>query len=234
MLEVNNIDVSYDGLKVLRDISLEVEKNHAVAIVGPNAAGKTTTFKTIVGLLKPDNGSIHFEGKKIDGRRADEILAEGIALVPEGRLLFPDLSVRENLEMGAKIRGGIKNAQDTLEWVLNMFPILEERTKQMAGSLSGGEQQMLAIGRALMSDPKLLLLDEPSQGLAPMLVERVFEAMDEIGVEGKSVLISEQNVRLALDFCDDAYILENGRIAMKGKGCDLIDDDYIRESYLGL
>jgi len=205
-----------------------------VAIIGPNAAGKTTLFKTIAGLLKPKAGTIELEGTRIDGMAPHKILKKGIALVPEGRLIFSDLSVRDNIEVGAHIHGGAKNAQDTLDWVYQLFPILKERSDQAGGSLSGGEQQMLAIARALMSKPTVLLLDEPSQGLAPIIVEKVFEAMEEIRKSGTSILVSEQNVRLALDFCDRGYILENGQIMMQDQACNLITNDHVKEAYLGI
>jgi branched-chain amino acid transport system ATP-binding protein len=231
---VNNIDVFYDGLQALRGVSLEVRENENVALIGPNAAGKSTTFKTIVGLMTPKLGSIQFNGEEIGGLKPNKILEKGISMVPEGRLIFPDMKVYENLQLGAYQRGNIDESDETLEWVYQLFPILKERKDQMGGSLSGGEQQMLAIGRALMSKPKLLLLDEPSQGLAPMLVETVFKAMEEIGGGGTSVLLSEQNVALALDFSNRGYILESGNIVMQDESCNLINNDHVRESYLGV
>lgn len=231
---MSNIHASYSSLPVLKDISLRVEENERVAIIGPNAAGKTTTFKTITGLLKPKSGTIELNGERIDGLPPHKILRKGICLVPEGRMIFPDLSVEDNIELGAHIHGGAKNVPDTLEWVYQLFPILKERSDQSGGSLSGGEQQMLAIGRALMSKPKVLLLDEPSQGLAPIVVEKVFSAMEEIRKSGTAILVSEQNVRLALNFCDRGYILENGQILMEDKACNLIDDNHVREAYLGI
>lgn len=234
LLEVNNIHASYSSLPVLKDISLRLEENERVAIIGPNAAGKTTTFKTIAGLLKPKSGTIELNGERIDGLPPHKILKRGICLVPEGRMIFPDLSVEDNIELGAHIHGGAKKVPDTLEWVYKLFPILKERCDQSGGSLSGGEQQMLAIGRALMSKPKVLLLDEPSQGLAPIIVEKVFSAMEEIRKSGTSILVSEQNVRLALNFCDRGYILENGQIVMEDQACNLIDDKHVKEAYLGI
>lgn len=234
LLRINNINVSYNSIPVLKDVSLRLDENERVAIIGPNAAGKTTTFKTIAGLVKLQSGTIELNGERIDGLAPHKILKKGISLVPEGRLIFPDLSVEDNIQVGAHIHGGTKNVQETLEWVYQLFPILKERSGQAGGSLSGGEQQMLAIGRALMSRPKLLLLDEPSQGLAPIIVEKVFAAMEEIRKSGTSILVSEQNVRLALEFCDRGYILENGQMVMEDQSCNLIEDDYVRESYLGI
>jgi len=231
---VNNVDAGYGSIQVLRDVSISLGKNERVAIIGPNAAGKTTMFKTIMGILKPKAGEITFEGERIDGLTANKILEMGIALVPEGRMIFPDMNVADNLELGAYIHGGAKNTPDVLEWVFQLFPILKERKDQLGGSLSGGEQQMLAIGRALMSKPRVLLLDEPSQGLAPIIVKTVFEAMEEIRKKGASILVSEQNVRLALDFCDRGYIIENGRIIIQDKACDLIANKHVKEAYLGI
>ncbi|MFW9845938.1 MAG: ABC transporter ATP-binding protein [Candidatus Thorarchaeota archaeon] len=234
LLEVNNLDVGYNSIPVLRDVSISLGKHERVALIGPNAAGKTTTFKTIMGMLKPTAGIIELEGERIEGKSPNKILEMGLALVPEGRMIFPDMNVLDNIELGAYIHGGAKNASDTLEWVYQLFPILKERKDQMGGSLSGGEQQMLAIGRALMSKPRVLLLDEPSQGLAPIIVKTVFDAMEEIRKSGTSILVSEQNVRLALDFCDRGYILENGRIVMEDQACNLITDDHVKEAYLGI
>jgi len=231
---VSNVNAGYGSIDVLRDVSISLGKNERVAIIGPNAAGKTTMFKTIMGILKPKAGEITFEGKRIDGLSANKILEMGIALVPEGRMIFPDMNVSDNLELGAYIHGGAKNTQDILEWVYQLFPILAERKDQLGGSLSGGEQQMLAIGRALMSKPRVLLLDEPSQGLAPIIVKTVFDAMEEIRKKGTSILVSEQNVRLALDFCDRGYILENGKVVLQDQACDLITNEHVREAYLGI
>lgn len=234
LLKVSNIDVGYGTIPVLRDVSISLGKNERVAIIGPNAAGKTTTFKAIMGMLKPKAGTIEFEGERIDSINTNKILNMGLALVPEGRMIFSDMNVLDNIELGAYIHGGAKNISDTLEWVYQLFPILKERKDQLGGSLSGGEQQMLAIGRALMSKPKVLLLDEPSQGLAPIIVKTVFNAMEEIRESGTSILVSEQNVRLALDFCDRGYILENGKIVMEDQACDLITNKHVKEAYLGI
>jgi branched-chain amino acid transport system ATP-binding protein len=234
LLEVSNIDVYYGAIQVLRDISISLGKNDRVAIIGPNAAGKTTTFKAIMGMLKPKAGTIELEGTRIDGMNTNKILEMGLALVPEGRMIFPDMNVLDNIELGAYIHGGAGKTSDTLEWVYQLFPILKERKDQMGGSLSGGEQQMLAIGRALMSKPRVLLLDEPSQGLAPIIVKTVFEAMEEIRKTGTSILVSEQNVRLALDFCDRGYILENGQVVMEDEACNLITNKHVKEAYLGI
>lgn len=234
LLKVNSIDVFRGAAHVLRGVTLEVRKNERVAIIGPNAAGKTTTFMTIAGLLKPKAGSIELLGERIDLLAPNKILTRGIALVPEGRMIFPEMKVIENLELGAYIHGGLKGIPETVEWVYQLFPILKEREDQAGASLSGGEQQMLAIGRALMSKPKLLLLDEPSQGLAPIVVKKVFDAMEEIRKSGTSILVSEQNVRLALDFCDRGYILENGSVVLQDQACDLINNDHVRQAYLGI
>jgi len=234
LLEVNNIHAGYNSIPVLRDVSISLGKNERVALIGPNAAGKTTTFKTVMGLLKPKKGTVELEGERIDGLSPNKILEKGLALVPEGRMIFPDMNVHDNIELGAYIKGGAKNAGDTLDWVYQLFPILKERSGQLGGSLSGGEQQMLAIGRALMSKPRVLLLDEPSQGLAPIIVKTVFEALEEIRKSGTSILISEQNVRLALEFCDRGYILENGQIVMEDQACNLITDSHVKEAYLGI
>ncbi|MFW9801759.1 MAG: ABC transporter ATP-binding protein [Candidatus Thorarchaeota archaeon] len=234
LLKVSNIDVFYNSLQVIHNLSFGVDTGERVALIGPNAAGKSTVFKTIVGLLKPASGRIDFMEERIDGMKPNRILEKGLALVPEGRMIFPQMKVHENLLVGAHIRGAINEDDDTLEWVYQLFPVLKERKNQMGGSLSGGEQQMLAIARALMSKPKLLLLDEPSQGLAPMLVETVFKAMEEIGGEGTSVLVSEQNVKLALDFCNRGYILENGHLVLEDLSNSLMKNPHVKEAYLGL
>jgi branched-chain amino acid transport system ATP-binding protein len=231
---VSNVNVAYGSIDVLRDVCISLGKNERVALIGPNAAGKTTMFNTIMGLLKPKSGEIELEGKRIEGLKTNKILEMGLALVPEGRMIFSDMSVLDNIQLGAYIHGGVKNTSDILEWVYQLFPILKERKDQLGGSLSGGEQQMLAIGRALMSKPRVLLLDEPSQGLAPIIVKKVFDAMEEIRKSGTSILVSEQNVRLALDFCDRGYILENGRVVIEDQACDLISNKHVREAYLGI
>lgn len=231
---MNKVNVGYGSIDVLRDVSLSLGKNERVALIGPNAAGKTTMFNTIMGLLKPKSGEIELEGNRIDGMNTNKILEMGLALVPEGRMIFSDMNVLDNIELGAYIHGGVKNTPDVLEWVYQLFPILKERKDQLGGSLSGGEQQMLAIGRALMSKPRVLLLDEPSQGLAPIIVKKVFEAMEEIRKSGTSILVSEQNVRLALDFCDRGYILENGRVVIEDQACNLISNKHVKEAYLGI
>ena len=234
LLKVNNVSAGYGSIPVLKDVTISLGKNERVALIGPNAAGKTTMFKTIMGMIKPKAGTIELEGTRIDSMNTNKILEKGLALVPEGRMIFPDMNVLDNIELGAYIHGGAKNAEDTLEWVYQLFPILKERKDQMGGSLSGGEQQMLAIGRALMSKPRVLLLDEPSQGLAPIIVKTVFEAMEEIRKSGTSILVSEQNVRLALDFCDRGYILENGQVVIEDQACDLITNKHVKEAYLGI
>lgn len=234
MLEVKNLEVSYGDVQVLWDVSFKVEPETITVVLGPNGAGKTTTVKTIAGLLKPKAGNITFEGEDITSKKPYQIIEKGIGLVPEGRLLFPRLTVKENLLMGAYIKRAREKLDETLEWVYEIFPILKERSKQKAGTLSGGEQQMLAIGRSLMSRPKLLMLDEPSLGLAPILVTKVFEIVERLRSEGVTILLVEQNVRHALELADMAYVLETGRIIMEGKAKELLHDDYIKKAYLGM
>jgi branched-chain amino acid transport system ATP-binding protein len=234
LLKVNNINVFYGDFHVLRDVSLEVNKQENVVMLGSNGAGKSTLFKTIIGLLHPISGSIEFLGERIDKLKPNKVLEKGIVLVPEGRLIFPEMSVIENLELGAYTRKARDKKEDSLEWVFQLFPILKERKKQLAGSLSGGEQQMLAIGRALMSSPRLILLDEPSLGLAPMIVSKLFQVMEEISKSGTSILLSEQNVRLALEFCDRGYVIENGRVVMHDQCTWLLRNEHIKKVYLGL
>jgi branched-chain amino acid transport system ATP-binding protein len=234
LLKINNINVFYGDSPVLRDVSLEVNKQEKVAIIGSNGAGKSTLFRTIIGLLHPRSGSIEFLGERIDKLNPNKILERGIVLVPEGRLIFPEMSVIENLELGAYAPKVRDKKEDSLEWVFQLFPVLKERRKQLSASLSGGEQQMLAIGRALMSRPHLLLLDEPSLGLAPKVVSKLFQVMEEISKSGTTILLSEQNVRLALEFCGRGYVIENGRIVMHDQGARLLKNEHVRKTYLGL
>ncbi|HID86377.1 MAG TPA: ABC transporter ATP-binding protein [Anaerolineae bacterium] len=234
MLEVNGINVFYGDIQALWDVSFEVEEGELVVVVGSNGAGKTTTLKTISGLLHPDGGSIAFLGQRIDRASPHHIVELGIAHIPEGRRLFPFMTVLENLEMGAYTRRARAKRRESLGWVFQLFPILEERRDQLAGTLSGGEQQMLAIGRGLMSRPQLLMLDEPSLGLAPRLVLDVFNTVKQINEEGVTVVLVEQNVHHALELADRAYVLENGRITLQGTGRDLLENDYVKEAYLGM
>ena len=233
MLKVENINTYYEDLQALWGISLEVNAGELVALVGPNGAGKTTTLKTIVGLLKPASGAITFDGKALNREAVHKIVELGISQVPEGGGIFTGMSVLENLELGAFVPGARRFKNDSLEQVYEIFPRLNERKDQQAGTLSGGERQMLAIGRALMSKPKLLLFDEPSFGLAPILVQHMFEVIGRINKQGMTVLLVEQNVRAALDLADRAYVIENGRIVGEGKGDTLLSFESIRSAYLG-
>jgi len=233
MLKVENINTYYEDLQALWGISLEVNAGELVALVGPNGAGKTTTLKTIVGLLKPASGAITFDGKALNKETVHKIVELGISQVPEGGGIFTGMSVLENLELGAFVPSARRFKNDSLEQVYEIFPRLMERKDQQAGTLSGGERQMLAIGRALMSKPKLLLFDEPSFGLAPILVQHMFEVIGRINKQGMTVLLVEQNVRAALDLADRAYVIENGRIVGEGKGDALLSFESIRSAYLG-
>jgi branched-chain amino acid transport system ATP-binding protein len=235
VLKLDRIDVYYGNIQALWQVSLGVEAGEVVTIVGSNGAGKSTILRGITGLIKPRRGTIAFEGRRIDALSPDQIVRLGMSMVPEGRELFPRMTVRENLELGAAyIDRAYAQTAESLEWALTLFPVLRERSRQLAGTLSGGEQQMLAIGRALMSRPKLLMLDEPSLGLAPLLVAGVFRTVQQINREGVTLLLVEQNVRQSLTLAHRAYVLENGRVAMEGKGRELIADPHVKEAYLGL
>jgi len=234
MLQIEHIDVSYGDLPVLWDVSLEVGEKSIVAMVGPNGAGKTTTLKTVLGLLSPTRGEIIFLGQPITRLPTHQIVDLGLSLVPEWRGTFSTLSVLENLELGAFPRAARPQKETTLEQVYQIFPILADRKRQKAGTLSGGERQMLAIGRALMSQPKLLILDEPSLGLAPIIVETIFETISQISQAGVSILVVEQNIHLALEIAEQAYIIENGRIVQHDSGENLLHDERVREAYLGI
>ena len=223
----------YDRVQVLHGVTLRVAEGELVSVLGANGAGKSTTVRTISGLLRPVQGAITFLGERIDGRPAHEVLRRGIAQCPEGRRIFPEMTVRENLEMGAYVRGRDGAAHEDLERVFGQFPVLRERAQQLGGTLSGGEQQMLAIARALMSRPRLLLLDEPSLGLAPAMVATVFRVVDEIRRQGVTVLMVEQNAALALRMADRGYVMEGGRVVLEGKGQDLLDNADVRRAYLG-
>lgn len=236
LLEIKNIETYYDLIYAIRGTSLTVEEGGITAILGNNGAGKSTLLKTVMGLIEdqPDKGTIEFMGSRIDGLDTDKIVRMGITYVPEGREVFPELSVRENLMMGAYTRRNKKEIDEDIKRIFLYFPILKTRVHQWAGTLSGGEQQMLAIGRAMMSRPRLLLLDEPSLGLSPILVKDIFEIIKTINHEGVTILLVEQNARMALSYSDTGLILENGRFVMKGKCCDLMEDKDVREFYMGV
>ena len=234
MLELRGITAGYGHFTALWEVSLRVDAGEAVAVVGPNGAGKTTLLRVVSGVIPPRSGALLFDGVALTGRPAHEIVAHGIAHVPEGRRLFPALTVADNLKMGAYLPRARRAYQESLERVYTLFPILAERRSQRAGSLSGGEQQMLAIGRALMSRPKLILLDEPSMGLAPVMVLRVFDLIRRIREEGYTILVVEQNVRQVLKLVDRAYLLEVGRIKIEGRAAELAEQDFVRKAYVGL
>ena len=233
MLEIQNVEVSYGPLVALQGISLTIQPGEIVALVGPNGAGKSTLLKTIAGLLIPRAGVIRWQGNPVDGEPPERIVERGIALVPEGRRLFARMTVRENLELGAFTQRAQRQRRAQLEQVYTIFPRLFERERQLAGVLSGGEQQMLALGRALMGLPRLLLLDEPSLGLAPRVVESIFSILAELHREGMSLFIVEQNVQAVLALARRAYILESGRIVGEGEAQTLLQDDHVRAAYLG-
>jgi branched-chain amino acid transport system ATP-binding protein len=233
MLTLENVSVSYGAIEALTGINMQVNQGEVVTLIGANGAGKTTTLRTITSLLDPKQGRVMFEGKEISGVAAHKLLPMGIAMSPEGRGVFANLSVRENLEMGAYIRKDKKGIADDMERGFTMFPRLKEREQQKAGTLSGGEQQMLAMARALMSRPRLLLLDEPSLGLAPIVVHTIFEAIDNIRAEGTTILLVEQNANAALHHSDRAYVMETGRIVMEGDSKQLAQDPRVKEAYLG-
>lgn len=234
VLRVNGIDVFYGDLQALRGISFEVQPKEIIAMVGSNGAGKSTTLMALSGILKSRGGEIFFENQPIHLYSSSKIVEMGISQVPEGRQLFPTLTVLENLEMGARFSKAKKVKKRTMEWVFKLFPRLEERRHQLAGTLSGGEQQMLAIGRGLMACPILLMLDEPSLGLSPILVKTIFDIIKEINGQGTTILLVEQNVFHSLNLSHRGYVLENGSIAMSGTGQDLLKNQHIRQSYLGL
>ncbi len=234
MLEVSNLDVFYGKFQALRGVSLRVNEGEIVALVGANGAGKTTLLNTISGLLRPASGNVEFLGKRIDRLAPHRIVKLGISQIPEGRKLFSDMTVGENLELGAYSSGAWKRRKETLEQVYQVFPVLKERRKQSAKKLSGGEGQMVAIGRGLMSSPRLCMFDEPSYGLAPNLLAEVFEVIKHLREQGITIFLVEQNVRHTLETADRAYVLENGHIVLEGKGKDLLQDDLVKKAYLGL
>lgn len=234
MLTVDQLISGYGDVEILHEVSLEVKRGEIVALIGANGAGKTTLLKTISGLIRVWNGQIMFDGKSIRNWKSHRTVAAGLVQVAEGRKLFPNLSVRENLEMGSFIRRARRKRSKNMNNIFEMFPRLEERRRQLAGTLSGGEQQMLAIARALMAEPKLLMLDEPSLGLAPLIVENIFNVIDTINQQGMTILIVEQNAVTTLAMAHRAYVLENGRIVLSGTGEELLEDERIRTAYLGL
>ncbi len=232
MFRAEHVDVCYGDVQALWNVSLSVEDGELAALVGSNGAGKTTMLKTVVGILKPRKGTITIDNTEINTIDAHKIVEMGVVLIPEGRRLFRDMSVLENLEIGGFIDRARKIKDETMKWVFHIFPVLEERSRQTAGTLSGGEQQMLAIGRGLMSDPKLLLVDELSLGLAPLIVKNIYDTLKEINQTKKvTILVVEQNVRLALKIADRGYIIENGRIVGEGKGSDLLNSDQVKAAY---
>ena len=233
MLKVQELQVNYGGIRAVKNISFEVPDGSIVTLVGANGAGKSTTLRTIAGQVKAQAGSITYNGEELLGMPSDEIVKRGITLVPEGRRVFPDMTVLENMKIGAYLRKDKDGIEKDLKWVYELFPRLEERSWQLAGTLSGGEQQMLAVGRALMSRPKLMMLDEPSLGLAPLVVQDIFSIIREINRQGVTVLLVEQNANMALKIADLAYVLETGTITMSGTGAELLADSRVKEAYLG-
>lgn len=233
MLKINDLTVGYGAITAVKGLSLEVREGEIVSLIGSNGAGKSTTLRTVSGLLHPRTGSIEFRGEKIDSAPGHEIVAKGICHSPEGRRIFPKMTVEENLDLGAFLRKDAAAVKESRERVLELFPRLRERISQKAGTMSGGEQQMLAVGRALMGDPKLLIMDEPSMGLAPVLVDLIFETIQEIRKSGVTILLVEQNALAALRIADYAYVLESGHLKLEGDGSKLADDPAIAQAYLG-
>jgi branched-chain amino acid transport system ATP-binding protein len=231
MLKIDDLKVNYGGIEAVKGISFEVQEGSIVTLIGANGAGKSTTLRSIVSLVKPASGKIEFQGEDITGLPTNEIVSRGITLVPEGRRIFPDLTVLENLKIGAYMRSD--SIKDDLNWVFDLFPRLKEREWQPGGTLSGGEQQMLAIARALMSRPKLIMMDEPSLGLAPIIVQGVFDIIREINKQGMTILLIEQNANMALKAADIGYVMETGRITLTGTGEELANNDQVKAAYLG-
>lgn len=233
MLKIDDLHVSYGGIRALRGISLEVPDGKIVTLIGANGAGKSTTLRTISGLVKADSGSVTYDGQELLGKPINKVLEAGIAQSPEGRRVFPNLTVLENLKIGAYLRKDKDGIEKDIRWVYDLFPRLQERHWQQAGTLSGGEQQMLAVGRALMSRPKLLMLDEPSMGLAPILVEQIFKIIQTLHEAGTTILLVEQNAQAALSIADRGYVLETGKIVTSGTGTELLASPEIKKAYLG-
>ena len=234
MLELNRINTFYGKIQALRDVSLKVEDGEIVTLIGANGAGKSTTLMSICGVIHPRSGEILFDGKPIQQLPAPEIVKRGISQVPEGRLIFPELTVRENLDLGAFLRTDKKGITDDMEYVFQLFPILRERVSQTGGTLSGGEQQMLALGRALMARPRLLLLDEPSLGLAPIIIQQIFKIIQKVNEDGTTVFLVEQNANQALHIANRGYVMENGVVVMEGKAQELLSSEKVRKAYLGM
>jgi len=233
VLKIENLTVCYGGIEALKGISLEVPEGSIVTLIGANGAGKSTTLRSIMGLVKVKSGKITYQGEDITGLKTSEIVARGITLVPEGRRVFPNLTVLENLMIGAYLRNNKEEIKKDLAWVYELFPRLKERSWQLAGTLSGGEQQMLAVGRALMSRPKILMMDEPSLGLAPMIVKNIFSIIQQIHDNGVTILLIEQNANAALHIADWGYVLETGKIVLSGRGKDLLENEDVKAAYLG-
>ena len=231
MLTIKDLRVNYGGIEAVKGISFEVPEKSIVTLIGANGAGKSTTLRSITGLVKASGGSIHFDGAELLGMDTPDIVAKGITLVPEGRRVFPDMTVIENIKIGAYLRSD--SLEDDINWVYDLFPRLKERSWQLAGTLSGGEQQMLAVARALMSHPKLMMMDEPSLGLAPLIVQDIFSIIKEINKQGVTILLIEQNANMALRIADQGYVLETGRIALTGTGRELLADESVKAAYLG-
>ena len=234
MLKIEKLNFSYDGLKVLWDMDLEVSEGEIVTVVGSNGAGKSTVLKNISRLLKPDSGSLTFAGEDLTQLLSHEVVERGIVQVPEGRKIFPELTVMENLRMGSYLKGARKNRPKNLDWVFSLFPRLKERERQLGGTLSGGEQQMLAIGRGLMSNPRMLLLDEPSLGLAPLLVKNIFDIITEINRNGVTILLVEQNVYQSLRIAHRGYVIETGKVVLSDTGEKLLNDEHVKKAFLGM
>ncbi|MBN2899226.1 MAG: ABC transporter ATP-binding protein [Clostridia bacterium] len=233
MLKINNLNVHYGGIHALRGINMDVEEGKIISLIGANGAGKSTTLKSIMGLENPSDGSVFYNDRKLTGKKTQDIVAEGIVLVPEGRRIFPNLTVKENLILGAYLRKDQAQIEKDIEWVYELFPRLKEREWQKAGTMSGGEQQMLAVGRGLMTKPKIMMMDEPSLGLAPLIVKDIFEIIKKINKEGVTILLIEQNAKAALEISDYAYVLEIGKIVLEGKGEELLHNEEVKKAYLG-
>jgi branched-chain amino acid transport system ATP-binding protein len=231
MLKINDLRVNYGGIEAVKGITFEVPEKSIVTLIGANGAGKSTTLRSIAGLVKPSSGSITFEGQELVGMDTPDIISKGIALVPEGRHVFPDMTVLENIKIGAYLRKD--SLEDDINWVYSLFPRLKERSWQLSGTMSGGEQQMLAVARALMSHPKLIMMDEPSLGLAPLIVKDIFSIIKEINKQGVTVLLIEQNANMALHTADMGYVLETGTITLSGTGKELLADESVKAAYLG-
>ena len=234
MLKIEKLNFAYDDLKVLWDVDLEVHKGEIVTVVGANGAGKSTTLKNISRLVKPTSGTITFDGMDLGKMQSHQVVEAGLVQVPEGRRIFPEMTVMENLRMGSYVKATRADRQKNIDWVFNLFPRLKEREKQLGGTMSGGEQQMLAIARGLMANPKILLLDEPSLGLSPLLVKNIFDIITGINREGVTILLVEQNVYQSLRISHRAYVMETGRVVLTGKGDELLNNDHIKKAFLGM